>query len=182
MENKINFTGIRNIASVPFKREGFHTTRNISLMLTNDSYGQDLQEFTDVLSKITSNSSVYKAEDYLNVLNLECLHGADDNRWLSVNGTILEPNDKTVPMFSFLAKLTRKIMNMPEKEMSVNEYYKNNIANDVLVYGQEFDNYEQLVKDGFIDKLFDKNNVRDGAKNINDSIQKIMNKFLGIKE
>lgn len=182
MENKISFTGIRNIASVPFKREGYHPTRNISLTLTNDSYGQDLQEFANVLSKLKTNSSVYKSEDHLNVLNLECLHGADNNRWLSVNGTILEPNDETIPMFSFFAKLTRKIINMPEKAMSVNEYYKNNIANYTLVHGQEFENYDQLVRDGFIDRLFDKNNVVAGAKEINSSIQKIMNKFLDIED
>ena len=182
MDNKINFTGIRNIASVGFVRQGFHPTKNISLVLTDDFHGKDLQEFKTVLSKVKGDSSVYKNEEYPSVINLECLHGADDNRWLSVNGTILEPNDETVPMFSFLAQLTRKIIKMPDKEMIVNNDYKNYVANDVLVYGQEFDNYEQLVKDGFIDKLFDKNNVRDGAKNINDSIQKIMNKFLGIKE
>lgn len=183
MENKITFTGIKNIASAEFARQGFHPTKNISFELTDDVFGKDLQEFKTVLSKIKCDSSAYKNEEYPNVINLECLQNGENQRWLSLNGTILETNDNNLPVFSYLAKLTRKIMKMPEKEMIVNNDYKNYAANDILIYGTDFDDsYEQLVKNGTVDRMFDKNNVKDGAKKLNEAIQKIMNKYLGINE
>jgi len=183
MDNKINFTGIKNIASAEFARQGFHPTKNISLVLTDDFHGKDLQEFKTVLSKVKGDSSVYKNEEYPSVINLECLREGGNQGWLSLNGTILEENDANLPVFSYLAKLTRRIMNMPDKEMVVNNDYKNYAANDILIHGTDFgDSYEQLIKYGVVDKMFDRDNVRDGAKSLNNSIQKIMNKYFGIKE
>jgi len=179
MENKISFTGIRNIGSVQLQREGCKIAKNLSMVLSDDVNGKDAQEFCDVLTKC---SNIEVKKDYNNILlNLETLHTTDGKRFLSVNGTILEEKDENLSMFSYLAKLTRRICNMPEKDMIVNNDYKNIAGRETLVQGVDIETYDELVKNGFVEQIFDKSWVKDASEKINKFIDDIMFSYLDIK-
>lgn len=181
MENKISFTGIRNIASVGFKREGFQRTQNLSMTLSDDFQGKDFEAFRNELKKLGSNSGQYINEEDSHVLNLEYRLGAENNRWIILNGKPLEENDSNLSMFSYLAKLMKTIIRKNDNEFVVNNDYKNYLAKDTLVSGMEINNYEQLVEEGFIDNCFDPLWVKKGAQKIASNIQDIMEAYLGIK-
>lgn len=182
MENKISFTGIKNIATVELQRQGFHKSKNLSMILTDDFSGKDLQAFRNELKKLDVDSSKYINKEYPNLLNLEYLHGQESCKAISINGTVLEENDKNLSMFSYLAKLMNKIAQKSDKEMVVNEEYKNYFAKDTLIYGVEIEQYEQLVQDGFIENLFNRDEVCKSAKKFASYIQDMMEKYLGIKK
>lgn len=177
--NNINFTGIRNIGSMQFQREGCNMAKNLSMTLCDDVHGKDLQEFKDVLQKITG--GCFKNEDHSQLLNLECLPTTDGRRFLSVNGVVLEEKDENLPMFSYIAKLTRRISEMPKKDMVVNNDYKNIAGRETLIAGIEIENYDELVENGTVEQIFDKDWVKDAASKINKFIEKMMYSYLGIK-
>jgi len=179
MDNKINFTGITNIGSMQLQREGCKMAKNLSMVLSDDINGKDAQEFCDVLTKC---SNIEVKKDYNNILlNLETLHTSDGKRFLSVNGTILEEKDENLSMFSYLAKLTRRITKMPEKDMVVNRDYKNIAGHETLVQGIDIENYDELVENGLVEQIFDKSWVKDASEKINKFIDDIMFSYLNIK-
>lgn len=179
MENKISFTGIKNFSSITLQREGCKPAKNLTMTLNNDINGKDLQEFLNVLKKC-SNEDINVADKNL-ILNLEILDGLDGKRSLSVNNLVLDEKDENLSMFSYLAKLTRRIFNMPEKDMVVDDLYRNNFARYTLIPGKEIENYDELVANGTVQKIFDTNQVKDSAGKINKFIDEIMFKYLGIK-
>lgn len=181
MENKVNFTGIKNIASVGFRREGFHPTQNISMILSDDFHGKDFEAFRNELRKLGSNSGKYINQEDTHLLNLEYRKGAKNNQWIILNGVLLEEKDSNLSMFSYLAKLMQKVTNKPAKEFKVDNDYKNYFAKDTLIGGVEIENYDKLVKDGFIDNCFGVAWVKESAQNLASNIQNIMEKYLGIK-
>lgn len=176
--NNINFTGIRNIGSMQFQREGRKVAKNISMTLHDDIYGKDLQEFTEILKKI--NGGRYKNGEYPHLLNVECQSTMDGHRFLSVNNVILEEKDKNLPMFSYIAKLTRKISEMPKENMIVNNDYKEIAGRETLISGNIIENYDKLVEDGTIEKIFNEDWVKDAAKKVNNFISKMMNAYFDI--
>lgn len=178
--NNISFTGIRNIASIQFQRGGCKAAKNLSMTLCDDVHGKDLQEFQDVLKKITGGS--FKVENHNQLLNLECLPTEDGRRFFSVNGVVLEEKDENLPMFSYIAKLTRRISAMPEKDMVVNNDYKNIAGRETLISGIEIENYDELLENGFVEQIFNSDWVKDSAVKVNEFIHKMMCAYLGIKK
>lgn len=180
MENKISFTGIKNLATVDLARQGFHRAKNLSMILTDDFHGKDLEAFRNELKKMGGNTSVYINEEYPDLLNLEYFRGRGNRSWIKINGTVLGENDNNLSMFSYLAKLMKRIVKNPDR--TVDDSYKNYFAKDTLIYGTKFedDDYEILVKKGSLEKLFDKEAVRGTAKDFISYIQEIMNRYFGI--
>ncbi len=183
--NNINFTGISNIGFVQFKREpgAKHAlSSSLSMVLRDDLKGNDLSEFKSVLKKITNSPSDYyfdKADPH--ILNLECYRDRNDSL-VMLNGNVLEVENETMPLFTYLAKLTRKIFNMPEKDIVVNKDYVTYEAPKNLVYGEEikFDNISSEEKMQRLNSFFDKDSVKNGAKFVNDFVQNLMNRFFDV--
>lgn len=71
---------------------------------------------------------------------------------------------------------------MPDKSFVVNEDYKDFIANESLVYGVRLtDSIPQSVSRlNLFNQFFQKDNVKNSAKQINDFIQNIMNKYFEV--
>lgn len=173
--NNISFTGISNIAQCEFRRTPRTFSKSLSMILKDDFNGKDLTEFKSVINKITDNPAYFKNEDTPNLLNIE--NFADETgRGLFVNGSLVELNDKNLPMFSYLAKLTKRIAKMPEKEMVVNRDYVEFEAANNLISGHRvsFSDPDDLKL------LFDKSEVKTAAQDIKDFIQEVMERYLGI--
>lgn len=183
--NNINFTGISNIGFAQFRREpgAKHAlSSSLSMVLRDDLKGSDLSEFKSVLKKITNSPNEYYFDKSKpNVLNLECYRDRNDSL-VMLNGNVLEVENKTMPLFTYLAKLTRKILNMPEKDIVVNKDYVTYEAPKNLVYGGEikFGNISDDEKFQKLISLFDKDSAKNGAKFVNDFVQNLMNRFFDV--
>ena len=177
--NNISFTGIRNIGYIKYKRLSpvvAMKSRSLSMVLSDDYNGKDLTEFLDVLKKIPRTQYGYQHPESKDILNIECAT-FNDYDTLLINGKPIKVDDEHLPMFSYIAKLTRKIAGLTDEQMVVNETYKECAADELLVFGkkvsemQESQNSEQSL-----DYFLNRNVARMGAKRVNSFIQNIMKK------
>ncbi len=182
--NNISFTGIRNIGFINFKRPSLLAnakSKSLSMVLSDDYNGKDLTEFFDVLNKIPRTQYGYLHPESKNILNIECTTFKDYNTLL-INGRPVKVDDKHLPMFSYIAKLTRKIAGLTDKQMAVNESYKEFAADELLVFGEKV---SKMPESGYSEKSIDyylnRNVARMGAGRVNAFIQNIMNQYFCIK-
>ncbi len=141
MNNNISFTGLNNlfIGKKLDKRFGsivrsdgqivqgqkHYATVLIKGNLTDDANGADLTEFKTALDKCQDNYTAriikQKTTDSIRFVTTRCMAKDDTtgekifNSNFELNGVSLQPNDrKILPLFTYLAKLTRKLKDMPE--------------------------------------------------------------------
>ena len=50
-----------------------------------------------------------------------------------------------------------------------------------VIFGNEIENYDELVENGTVEQIFDKDWVKDAASKVNKFIEKMMYSYLGIK-
>lgn len=184
INNNINFTGIRNIAFTPSIEAVGHGkfSNSLSMVLSDDFNGKDLTEFKKVICKISSKPFEYANDVSSDILNIKFLHGKNNQlENIFVNGKNLQVNDKNLPMFSFIAKLTKRIGQMSDKNIVVNNDYVENVAERALVYGEDLSQYMPFNdKQKSFGVFIEKNWVRQSAQKTNEFIQKMMESYLGI--
>ena len=98
---------------------------------------------------------------------------------VAVNGELLEVNDKNLPVFSYISKLTRKISSMSDKNMVVDNDYKDYVADEALIYGAKISGNlpSNVSRLNVISQFFEKDKVKASAQHVNDFIQNIMNRY-----
>lgn len=183
--SNINFTGISNIAGVGFSRKENTISRSLSMVLKDDYNGQDFSNFKNVLKRISNNSDEFKNSISPDVLNIECISDEFNNKnsALYVNGKLLDVNDDNLPMFSYIAKLSKRIVGMNDKNMIVNNDYKKYMADNTLIYGVSFKKNlpNTLNKEEVLDSVFSPANSKSFAQYVNDFVQDLMNNYFGVK-
>lgn len=182
--NNISFTGIRNIGAAQFQRNSNSVSLSLSAILKDDFNGKDLTEFNSVLKKTFEDQAAkFKNPDYNDLLNVEFLSKLDaDEGKVFVNGSALDVNNHNLPMFTYLAKMTRKIAGLSDPQMPVDTAYKSFYANETLVHGArlypEETSFREMEKR--MTPFFRPDLVRRVAKSGNEFIQLLMNRFLDI--
>ena len=90
---------------------------------------------------------------------------------IAINNNLLEVTDETLPMFTELARLTRKIIKKEKSEFICDEKYENSKAfNTALLMDKEFDDLTST-------QFHMPEKVKKGAAEINKVIQRIMEKY-----
>ncbi len=181
--NNVNFTGLRNIGSCEFQRQPNTISKSLSLVLSNDSNGKDLAEFKSVIAKVTPDLEKFRNNISSEIVNVECKSsGWHFTDALYLNGEEVKVNDKNLPIFTYIAKVTKKITGMPDNNFIVNEDYKDFIADESLIYGIRLTDSipEDVSRLNLFNQFFQKDKVKTGAKQINDFIQNIMNKYFEV--
>ena len=179
--NNVSFTGISNIGSIVYQRNQKSISQGLSMVLRDDFNGKDLAEFKSVIGKVADKSKNFKNANDPNVLHVECRTDVNHFDEIFLNGKKLDVNRENLPVFTYLAKVTRRILGMSDKEMVVNQSYKEFEAVNNLVYnGKNLVPENKKMIEENVDQFFDKNTVRKGAKTTNDFIQDLMMKFLGM--
>ena len=139
--NNISFTGFNNlyIGKKLDKRFGSivrsdgqivqgqknYATVLIKGNLTDDANGADLTEFKTALDKCQDNYTAriikQKTTDSIRFVTTRCMAKDEEtgekifNSNFELNGVSIQANDrKILPLFTYLAKLTRKLKDMPE--------------------------------------------------------------------
>lgn len=180
--NNISFTGLTNIASVYFRRPGTKESRNISMRLTDDIISGDLSDFRNVLKKTKGDTSTLINMEYPDIINIEALKIRDNTEALLLNGYVIKPADNTLPMYSYIAKLSRRIAGMKNKDFVVNKDYKEYAAKDILIPGDKnpLAFVPEQDKKMVMDSFFIPENIRRSAKYINQVLSNIMNSYFGV--
>ncbi len=181
--NNISFTGIRNMGVAQFQRNADSMSLSLSATLKNDFDGNDLAEFNSVLKKTFGDKAAKISPSYNDLLNMEFVSkfNSDEGK-VFVNGAHVEVNDHNLPMFTYLAKMTRKIAGLRDEQMPVDTAYKSFYANETLIHGVRLYPEETSCKEmeERMSPFFRPDLVRKVAKAGNEFIQLLMNKFLDI--
>lgn len=179
--NNISFREISNIASIKFKRTEDSISKSLSMMLKDDYNGKDLTAYNEMLNKIEFVKNDYKNINGHNILNIECVK-SNYGKAILLNGKLVPVNDKNLPFFSYLAKLTKKIEAM-NNNMIVDKDYVSQRADNVLIYGE---NLSKLIPNSAGSEkrnqsFFDKELIKETANEFNNFLQAIMNNYFGVK-
>lgn len=183
--SNINFTGISNIGYLQFKRpDGAKgaISRSLSMVLRDDLKGKDFSEYKVVLDKVTKSPPDYYFDlKKQNILNVECYSDRNCDVFM-LNGNVIEPENKTMPIFSYIAKLTKKIAAMHENDIIVNKDYLAYEAENNLICGAKIgiEGGSLHKKINCFGKFFEKDTIKYGAEHVNEFIQGMMNKYFDV--
>ena len=193
--NNINFTGLKNIGSCIFTTNhptGLFGIKNDFLIanLTDDYNGKDLSEFYEVLKKCQNSSGISKNKDdprFIQIITRTVVNAINpcENNIIQVlvNGKEIEVKDENLPLFTYLAKLTRKIGNMKNSEFIYdNDFKYGDAGKKYLIPNYDLDilsNSIGMKSRDLADKIYSSDISRKGAKTINKIIHKQMINYLG---
>lgn len=180
----VNFTGIKNAGAMFIAMPEMNNTMNIlSLQLTNDESGNDLDEFRKAIKKTGSPekyTTAYEGAVSVNVSTTE-----PEEEYMSkkhrfyLNGSPLETNDKNLPVFSYLCKLTNKIQEKDPKEMGASVEY---IQSSDFMNGSSIGYFIKQVFQAnpktdifpMLNNIYKPSVAKAGAKIVNDAVNETM--------
>lgn len=183
----VNFTGIKNAGAMILRTPNpYQKMRILSLQVTNDEDGNDLDEFNKAIEK-TENPQKYKTK-YKGAVNINVFSTEPDEEYGStehkfyLNGSLLKVNDKNLPVFSYLAKLTTKIENKNDNELGSSIDY---VQTPDFINGSSIGYFikQAFVENPNTDILFLLNNAYNpqntkvGAGKINSAIDEAMTDY-----
>lgn len=115
---EINFTGIRNASYIIEKTsKGSFPIKDriLNVQLTNDANGYELSDFIN-LTKPTGKLFINPFhKDFINIDHFSI--NQNDMPTLYLNGEPLVTSDEHLPLFSFIAKLTKKLRKCLKKNL-----------------------------------------------------------------
>lgn len=163
MDNKITFTGIKNI-SYCFDNRKF---RRIGDFLSAELTGKDFHKFKKAVARSGFDFDIYEHPYQKNFINISTVDLDEGNiRVLFINDVPVEEIDESIPLFQFAARLTRRIAKKKAENFLLEKDYSNSCLFDkVTLLGE-------TLKDP--DRYHIPQMVKDGAKNINRFVQNIM--------
>lgn len=185
MDN-INFTGLKNIGYCKTMlkcADGVVDRHGLLVQLTDDINGNDLTEynkFRQRYSDIVGKPSIDLDRDFLHISSVQT-QKKGYLPILMVNGNEVPVEDSTMALFTYIAKLTRRIAHIAKKDFVVNRDFK---------YGPEADSYilpdsnkmsdyvpQDKIND-LMDVIFSHDGAVTGAKVINKNISEQMMDYL----
>ena len=187
MISNINFTGLKNIGAM-FNIEINTDRKNIAgylkpierkyllVKLTNDKFGNDLDEYEQTLALGTPELDNFKFlhdKRYVNIITEKPYHSTVPPK-LFLNLEELPIHENTLPMFDFLAKLTRKIANKQDNDFIYEDKFPMCDAGDLFIMGDTRISEISRNQREYIDKTlyaYNPKMARHIAKTINNSIQ-----------
>ncbi len=177
--NSISFTGLKNIGGsslIVENDKGRKLVHKYLLVnLTDDRFGKDYTEFREAVKRCngTAGACIFPLDK--NFLHIATVRPEVGNQppQLFVNHDLIPTQDETMSLFSYIAKLTKRIANMDEKDFVVNQDFK---------YGPDADEYiipnktvSEVVppeyRELFIENFFAPETSKYTAGTINDDIQ-----------
>ena len=182
--DKINFTGIKNTGFMHTKVIHPNYMRALQrnyllVQLTDDYNGKDLAEFKETVKKCQPElgECVFPYDSsFVNIFTQKW----DDNDIprLFVNFKEIVPSRSTMPLFSYIAALTRRLADIPKVE--INRCFKYGPDGDKFMYGDV--NLSEIVRDSAqlenaLQSIYNVKSVNAGAKLINNDIQEQMYDF-----
>lgn len=173
----ISFNGIRNTSYVVDKNDttGRTEVRYLNTQLTNDKYGNDLTEYKNLIN----NNKAFQNPYYSNFINIAAINKHGYNV-IQLNGKNIPETDEYLPLFSFIARLTKKISEIPENDY-INDirYLKSDYADKALLLDKKLSDELDMPLDDFFDKMHEPEKIKKCAKNITKNVVNCMLSYFG---
>lgn len=168
--DKISFTGVKNMSYCLDKARDLNDVITKERWLNVELSGRDLHKFRKAFKKSNLAKRWYTNPVQDNFLNINTYSIPSEDA-IAINNNLLEVTDETLPMFTELARLTRKIIKKEKSEFICDEKYMNSRAfNTALLMDKEFDDLTST-------QFHMPEKVKKGAAEINKVIQRIMEKY-----
>ena len=193
--DSITFNGVKNVGACAFSKNILGTTKsvvknNLIMQLTDDFNGKDLTAFEDVIKKCDAKSWYRSFPEDTRIIHIMTTYTRDESKEIEslipelyLNYNPVPVNKKTLPLFSFIAKLTRRISNMKDEEfVRAADFVYGPIGRICLI--PEYDmlniaNYFKYKFKTFMDEVpFSNKSSREFAKEINKNIDTQMRDYL----
>lgn len=181
MMNNVSFTGLRNIGACSFAynyEKGKRIGTALLVNLIDDNKGKDFSEYKDVMRKCSESFEHYFPEDknFLHVQTIKYFPDDEDFETvpqLIVNGFPVEPETKTMPLFSYIAKLTKRIIGSTEGDIKISNDFKYGPDADIYISDIKISELEasQERRKLILDNIYSLPSAKAGANNINNDIQ-----------
>lgn len=188
MDNKISFKGISNVGAIQLKvinpdNMRFLKRKYLTLSINNDKYGNDLDDYKKCLEKCMPSRVFDFPHDnaILNIFTQSRSGKKYDVPKLFFNFYEIPRTRRMVPFFEYVAKLTRKIANLPDEKFHVSDSFKYGEAGDRYILGDSA--VSELMPDPSIrkqalDHIYSPTGAKTGASLINADIQAAMEDYL----
>lgn len=168
--DKISFTGIKNVSHFAESFLNYNDIPTEERWLSVELTGRDLHKFKRAMKRSNLPKNCYTNPVRDNFLNINTYSIPDEDA-IAINNNLLEVNDDTLPMFTELARITRKIFNKKDSKFVCDEkYLESDCFNKALFMDKTIDDLTST-------ELHMPNNVKDGARNINNFIQRVMERY-----
>ena len=168
--DKISFTGIKNVSFFTERFRNYNDVFTEERWLSAELTGRDLHKFQRAMKRSNMDKSNYTNPVRDNFININTYSIPNEDA-IAINNNLLEVNDDTLPMFTELARITRKIFNKKNSQFVCDEkYLDSDCFNKAIFMDKEVDDLTST-------QLHMAANVKDGAKKINNVIQKIMERY-----
>lgn len=185
--DKINFTGLKNIGSysknLPYYPKNQLRTHMI-INLTDDYQGNDLTEFKEIAKKcrpLLGNMNFAKNSNFIHIMT-STTNLKDDVPGMAVNHIVIPARKETLPLFSYIAKLTRRIANMTDKEFIINNDFKYNNDGESFIFPlikvSDLTKHNKQKTNQLLDEIYSPENNRKVSQIINNHIQQQMEDYL----
>lgn len=181
MMNNVSFTGLRNIGACSFAynyEKGKRIGTALLVNLIDDNKGKDFSEYKDVMRKCSESFEHYFPEDknFLHVQTIKYFPDDEDFETvpqLVVNGYVVPTENKTMPLFSYIAKLTKRIIGSTEGDIKISNDFKYGPDADIYISDIKISELEasQERRKLILDNIYSLPSAKAGAKNINNDIQ-----------
>jgi len=192
MMDRINFTGLKNIGGMynieinanPYNQFGYLKPierKYLIVKLTNDENGNDLDKFNQSIALCTPELDTFEFQHdkkYINIFTEKPYH-QDKTPELFLNLQKVPITRRTIPIFDYLAKLTRKIANKQDAEFVYEKNFFQGPSNIYIMGDTAISDISSNQAD-YINKTLDIYNPQTSryiAQSINDSIQEQMTDY-----
>ncbi len=167
------FTGIRNTSYI-IEKDNFNKnnkTRYLNTQLKDDENGNDLTEYRNIINTYKE----FKNPFYSNFINIACTENNKGYNSFKLNGITIPEEDKYIPLFSYIAKFTKKIANTPENIFANDsKYLTSNYLDYALLLDRRLSDNLRTDKMEYIEKTHSPKNIKICANKINKCIQNTM--------
>ena len=185
----VNFTGIKNAGAMLMVTPGTASQmRVLSVQLTNDKDGNDLDEFNEAMESTGQPKKFKTAYEGMVSINVASTEPEEEyeipKHEYYLNGSPLEVNDKNLKAYTYLAKLTRTVAGKENKELGASKEYATspeflNGSSIGYFLKRAFIANPNIQIGPMLNAIHNPDNTKARAKEINQAISETMTDYLG---
>ncbi len=186
--DKVTFTGFKNLSYDKCLYGGNSVNsviqRFMNVELTDDACGRDLKKLKDLIFKYKKERNINLTNplnpNFLNIFYFKTKEYG--KRAFSMNGIVLPVNRVTLPIYDFIANITKRISETPDELIRVDDVYiKSDKAPFALLIKENIAGHTENILNATLEDYHNVARAKKGAKNINNGIANVMMKYFEIQ-
>lgn len=177
----VSFTGIKNASAVLIQNSSGNRDENyiVNAQLTDDENGKELTEFKKLINRYGEELENPFMKNFIHISTIS--ETPNSPKTLIVNGKPIFERDDNLPIFSFIAKITKKIYNMKDNDLKIDaNYMKSYYADEALLFGNKMSTLLNKNAPDCLAEFHHPTPIKGISELINNQIQDMMNKYFNI--